>query len=90
MIKEVKLPDSIVQSIKEEMEAPAKLKPMTDDKRQMNIALSSYAEKWWTLKTILNNTYVNATLEGKSVKAISEVLDLMEELEVITNANRNS
>lgn len=46
MIKEVKLPDSIVQSIKEEMEAPAKLKPMTDDKRQMNIALSSYAEKW--------------------------------------------
>lgn len=90
MIKEVKLPDSIVQSIKEEMEAPAKLKPMTDDKRQMNIALSSYAEKWWTLKTILHNTYVNATLEGKSVKAISEVLDLMEELEGITNANRNS
>lgn len=56
----------------------------------MNIALSSYAEKWWTLKTILNNTYVNATLEGKSVKAISEVLDLMEELEGITNANQNS
>ena len=90
MIKEVKLPDSIVQPIKEQMEASAKLKPLTDDKRQMNIALSSYAEKWWTLKTILNNPYVNATLEGKSVKAISEVLDLMEELEGITNANRNS
>lgn len=81
MTKEVKLLDSIVQSIKEEMEAQAKLKPMTDNKRQMNIVLGSYAEKWWTLKTILKNTYVNATLEGKSVKAISEVLDLMEELE---------
>lgn len=31
-----------------------------------------------------------ATVEGKSVKAISEVLDLMEELEGMTNANRNS
>ena len=44
---------------------------------------NSYAEMWWMLKNTLNNTCVKATLEGKSTKVISQVLELMEELEGI-------
>lgn len=49
----------------------------------MNNTKKSYAEMWWTPKNVLNNTFVTATSEGKSTKVISQVLELMEELEGI-------
>lgn len=49
----------------------------------MNNTKKSYAEMWWTLKNVLSNTFVTATSEGKSTKVISQVLELMEELEGI-------